>query len=331
MSFLAKSFKSCSSTRPLFLLHFVRALSLAGAETETDVFLHPNLIHPTALIHPDAILGQGLSIGPFCTIGSYAKLGNFCKLYPGSHVFGDTQLGDNCILMAGAVVGDENPGRTIIGSSNFIGHHAVVGVKCQDLKYKAGDDCFLDIGDNNEIREYSSVHRSSKSDDKTVIGNNNLIMGSCHVAHDCKVGDSNIFANSTLLAGHVVVEDYVHTAGATVVHQHCHLGSFSFIGGGSVISQDVPRFMMVSGERAKLRGLNCEGMRRRGYSVTEITSLRAAYRKIFMVVDAESEGIEARIAELEKHDELAQVPIVRSMVQSIRDSFMTNRRGICKF
>ncbi|GAB4852752.1 hypothetical protein Ancab_016961 [Ancistrocladus abbreviatus] len=291
----------------------------------------PTFIHPTAIIHPNATLGQGVSIGPFCTIGSSVKLGNACKLYPGSHVFGNTQLGDNCILMAGAVVGDDLPGDIVIGSNNVIGHHAVVGIKCQDLKYKTGDECFLDIGDNNEIREYSSIHRSSKPDDKTVIGHNNLVMGSCHIAHDCRVGDNNIFANNTLLAGHVVVEDCVHTAGATVVHQHCRLGSFCFIGGGSVVSRDVPKFMMVSGERAELRGLNLEGLRRRGFSVKEIKSLRAAFRKIFMAIGADSGGFESRLAEVEQREEFAQVPVVCSLVQSIHDSFQENRRGICKY
>ncbi|KAL9250153.1 putative acyl-[acyl-carrier-protein]--UDP-N-acetylglucosamine O-acyltransferase, mitochondrial [Drosera capensis] len=187
-------------------LCFVRAFLFGhyfldiGAGSDRCASIHPNLIHP------DATLGQGLTIGPFCTVGSSVKLGDFCKLYPGSHVLGDTQLGENCILMVGAVVGDEIPGCTSIGSNNIIGHHAVVGIKCQDLKYKAGDDCFLDIGDNNEIREYSSIHRSSKPEDNRVIGNNNLIMGTCHIAHDCKIGDKNILANGTLLAGHVVVE-----------------------------------------------------------------------------------------------------------------------------
>ncbi|KVH93958.1 Bacterial transferase hexapeptide repeat-containing protein, partial [Cynara cardunculus var. scolymus] len=117
----------------------------------------------------------GVTIGPFCSVGSSTKLGNDCKLHPGSHVFGNTELGDKCILMSGAVVGENIPGRTIIGCNNVIGHHAVIGLKCQDMKYK-------------------------------VIGNNNLIMGSCHIAHDCKVGSNNIFANNTLLAGHVLVE-----------------------------------------------------------------------------------------------------------------------------
>ncbi|GJU25166.1 probable acyl-[acyl-carrier-protein]--UDP-N-acetylglucosamine O-acyltransferase, mitochondrial isoform X1 [Tanacetum coccineum] len=115
-------------------------------------------------------------------------------------------------------------GKMIIGCNNVIGHHAVVGIKCQDMKYKAGNECFLEVGDNNEIREHVSIHRSSKPCDRTVIGDNNLIIGSCHIAHDCKVGSNNIFANNTLLAGHVLVEDHAHTAGAIFVHQFCHIG-----------------------------------------------------------------------------------------------------------
>lgn len=110
----------------------------------------------------------------------------------------------------------------------------MVGIRCQDMKYKPGEECFLDIGDNNDVREHSSIHRSSKSSDVTAIGDNNLIMGSCHIAHDCKIGNNNIFANNTLLAGHVVVEDYVHTGGTTAVHQFCHVGSFSFVAAGSM-------------------------------------------------------------------------------------------------
>ncbi|KAK6944848.1 UDP N-acetylglucosamine O-acyltransferase, C-terminal [Dillenia turbinata] len=297
----------------------------------SEVEENPGFIHPSAIVHPNAVIGQGVSIGPFCTVGSSAKLGNACQLYPGSHIFGDTEIGDRCIIMTGAVVGDDLPGRTVIGCNNVIGHHAVVGLKCQDKKYKMGDECFLDIGDNNEIREYASIHRSSKSTERTVIGNNNLIMGSCHIAHDCRVGNNIIFANNTLLAGHVVVEDYAHTAGAIVVHQFCHIGAFSFVGGGSVVSQDVPKYMLVTGERAELRGLNLEGLRRNGFSSKEIRSLRTAYGKIFMPPDLSSRGIEERLAEVEQHEELAQIPAVCLMLQSIRDSFTEIRRGICKF
>ncbi|XP_024017216.1 probable acyl-[acyl-carrier-protein]--UDP-N-acetylglucosamine O-acyltransferase, mitochondrial [Morus notabilis] len=294
-------------------------------------FSESSFVHPTAIVHPNAVLGQGVSIGPFCTVGSSAKLGNGCRLNTGSHIYGNTELGERCVLMTGAVVGDDLPGRTVMGSNNMIGHYAIVGVKCQDLKYKPGDECFLDVGDNNEIREHTSIHRSSKSRDRTVIGNNNLIMGSCHIAHDCKVGNNNIFANGTLLGGHVVVGDHAHTAGATVVHQFCHIGSFSFIGGGSVVSQDVPKYMMVSGERTELRGLNLEGLRRHGFTSTEITSLRTAYRRIFMPVDEDVRGFEERLAELEQDEKLANVPAVCYMAQSIRDSFEESRRGICKY
>ncbi|XP_021606440.1 probable acyl-[acyl-carrier-protein]--UDP-N-acetylglucosamine O-acyltransferase, mitochondrial isoform X5 [Manihot esculenta] len=255
-----------------YLQRFSSLLTYASNEKrhEASSLENPNFIHSSAIVHPNALIGQGVSIGPFCTVGSSARLGNGCQLYPGSHIFGNTELGERCVLMTGAVVGDDLPGLTVLGNNNIIGHHAVVGVKCQDMKYKPGDECFLDIGDNNEIREHASIHRSSKPSDRTIIGNNNLIMGSCHIAHDCKIGNNNIFANNTLLAGHVIAEDYTHTAGAIVVHQFCHIGSFSFIGGGSVVSQDVPKYAMVAGERAELRGLNLEGLRRHGFTATEI-------------------------------------------------------------
>jgi len=298
---------------------------------EEKVYASKSVIHPSAIVHPNAVLGEGVSIGPFCSISSSAKLGKGCQLYPGSHIFGNTKLGDNCMLMTGAVVGDDYPGRTVIGSNNIIGYHAVIGVKCQDLKYKPEDECFLEVGHNNDIREHTSIHRSSKSTDTTVVGDGNLIMGACHIAHDCKIGNNNIFANNTLLAGHVEVEDYVHTAGATVIHQFCHLGSFSFLGGGSVVSQDVPKYMMVAGDRAELRGLNLVGLTRRGFSIEEIRNLKTAYRKIFMCTDTTIGSFEERIAQVEQHEGLIHVPAVRAMLQSIRGSFAEDRRGICKY
>ncbi|KAI4347008.1 hypothetical protein L6164_007861 [Bauhinia variegata] len=309
-----------------FFNHAAEGQLIEDSERKNSSF-----IHPSAVVHPNAFIGEGVSIGPFCSVSSSAKLGNGCRLYPGSHIFGSTVLRDNCVLMTGAIIGDDLPGCTIIGSNNTIGYHAVVGVKCQDMKYKPGDECFLEIGDNNDIREHASIHRSSNSSDRTVIGENNLIMGSCHIAHDCKIGNKNIFANSTLLAGHVKVEDYVHTAGATVVHQFCHLGSFCFLGGGSVVSQDVPKYMMVAGDRAELRGLNVVGLKRRGFSDAEIRSLKATYRKIFMPTDANAGAFEKRLAEVEQQEEFVHVPAVRSMLQSIRNSFAEDRRGICKF
>ncbi|KAI3978242.1 hypothetical protein MKX01_013073 [Papaver californicum] len=333
VSLLRKPFSSPLQT--LTLQRFTRTLTYVSGERrrfeEVSSETKSSFIHPTAIIHPDAVIDQDVTIGPFCTVGSMVRIGKACKLYPGSHLFGDTEIGERCTLLTGAIVGEDIPGRTTIGCNNTIGHHAVVGVKCQDMKYKPGSDCFLDVGDNNEIREYTSVHRSSKSSDRTVIGDNNLIMGSCHIAHDCKLGNNIILANNTLIAGHVVVGDYAHSAGAVVVHQFCHLGSHSFIGGGSVVSQDVPKYMMVTGDRADLRGLNLEGLRRCGFSSEEVKGMRRAYQKIFMPVDGKLGGIEDRLAEVEQTKELAMLDVVCSMVESIRDSFDQDRRGICKF
>ncbi|TVU35268.1 hypothetical protein EJB05_17150 [Eragrostis curvula] len=318
------SSRLCATTATTRQLH---ASASQGAEREVS----RSFIHPAAIVHPDATIGQGVSIGPFCTVGPSARIGDACQLHAGSHVVGDTELGDGSLVHTGAILGADIPGRTIIGENSIIGHYAVVGVKCQDLKYKTGDECFLRIGCNNEIREYCSIHRSSKSCDCTVIGDNNLIMGSCHIAHDCKIGNSNIFANNTLFAGHVVVEDCTHTAGAVVVHQFCHIGSFSFLGGGSVVVQDVPRYMMVAGDRAELRGLNLEGLKRNGFTDQEVRGLKKAYQRVFMPSVTSGSSFEDRLVELEKETKLSEFPAVSYMVDSIRMSFTEGRRGICKF
>lgn len=296
-----------------------------------NAFSQSEFVHPTAIVHPDAILGQGVVIGPFCTVGQAVKLGNHCQLHSGSHVTGNTELGEGCVVLTGAVVGADIPGCTVLGKNNFIGYHAVVGVKGQDLKYKDGDDCFLYIGNNNDIREYTSIHRSSKSSDQTVIGDNNLVMGSSHIAHDCKVGNLNIFANGTLLGGHVVVENHVHIGGAVGVHQHCHIGSFAFLAGGSLVTRDVPMYVMVAGDRAELRGLNLEGLRRHGFSDLEVKSIRRVYQKLFMCTDVSEGSLEERLIEVEQNEDLANVPAVILMVQSVRDCLKENRRGICKY
>jgi len=297
----------------------------------TSVLPDYKLIHETAIVHPDAIIGEGVIVSAFCTVGPGVSIGNGCKLHPGSHISGNTELGEGCEVLNGAVVGADIPGRTVIGKQNNIGYHAVVGVKCQDLKYKEGDECFLYIGNNNDIREYASIHRSSKPEDTTVVGDNNLIMGSCHIAHDCKLGNQNILANGTLVGGHVIVEDYVHTGGAVAIHQFCHIDSYSFLAGGSMVDRDVPMYMMVAGDRAELRGLNLEGMRRLGFSNLEVKSIRRTYQKLFMNSDSEAGGLEDRLADLESNLELAKVPAVVAMLRSVRDCFAEKRRGICKF
>eukprot|EP00898_Chlorokybus_atmophyticus_P004438 jgi/Chlat1/4996/Chrsp32S00380 len=287
-----------------------------------------SLIHPTADVHPAA----GVEIGAFCTVGRHVRLGADCRLHPNSHVAGETVLGARCVVHTGAVVGEDIPGTTTIGDDNRIGHHAVVGIRCQDLKYKEGDRCYLEIGNRNDIREYASIHRSSRNDLKTIIGDRNLIMGTCHIAHDCHLGNFNIMANATLLAGHVVMADHAHTGGAVAVHQFSHVGSYAFLAGGSMVDRDVPAFMMVQGDRADLRGLNLEGMRRGGFSDAEVRLIRRAYAKLFMSAGATASGLEERLKALEEDEEFNQPgTAAMAMIESVRSSFHGNRRGICKF
>ncbi|XP_024376213.1 probable acyl-[acyl-carrier-protein]--UDP-N-acetylglucosamine O-acyltransferase, mitochondrial isoform X2 [Physcomitrium patens] len=297
----------------------------------TSVLPERKIIHETAVVHPDAFIGEGVVISAFCTVGPGVSIGNGCKLHPSSHVCGNTELGEGCEIMNGAVVGSDLPGRTVIGNHNTIGYHAVVGVKAQDLKYKEGDECFLHIGNNNDIREYVSIHRSSKPNDCTVIGDHNLFMATSHVAHDCKLGNHNILANGTLVGGHVIIGDYIHTGGAVGIHQFCHIDSYSFLAAGAMVTRDVPMYIMVSGNRAELRGLNLEGMRRLGFSDLEIKSIRRAYQKLFMNRDVGAGGLEDRLADLEANEDLANVPAAVALLRSVRNCLGENRRGICTY
>jgi len=237
-------------------------------------------IHPTAIVDPNATLGEGVVVGPFCTVGGEVTLGDRCKLGPGAHIFGHSRLGSDNTLLAGAIIGSEHAGATVIGDRNTFGHNSLVGVLCQDLKYK-GDECFLVMGSNNDIREAVQIHRSSMPDLCTVVGNSNLIMGGCHVAHDCVVGSRNIMANNTLLAGHVRVGHSAVLGGAVAVCPFCEIGSYAFLAGGSMVEGDVPAAMRGKGDRVVLQGVNFEGLKRNGYTKEEITRTQRAASELF--------------------------------------------------
>ena len=175
-------------------------------------------------------------------------------------------------------------GPTIIGSGNVIGPFATIGAPPQDLKYK-GEDTELVIGDNNQIREYVSIHRGTVTDKGiTRIGDGNLLMGYVHIAHDCVIGNSAILANAATMAGHVHIEDHAIIGGLVAIHQFSRVGQYSYIGGVSGISKDVPPFIIVSGIRKEMRvsGINKIGLRRRGFDNETIKKLDAAYKIIFM-------------------------------------------------
>ena len=222
-------------------------------------------IHPTAIVDPGAELDGSVNVGPYVIIEKGVKIGRGTEIKPHSVL----------------------TGPTTIGSGNVIGPFATVGAPPQDLKYK-GENTELVIGDNNQIREYVSIHRGTVTGNGiTTLGSRNLLMGYVHIAHDCIVGNSAVLANAATLAGHVQVEDYAIIGGLVAIHQFSRIGAFSYIGGLSGISKDVPPFIIVSGTRKEMRvsGINKVGLRRRGLDSDTLKKLDRAYKIIFMTPD----------------------------------------------
>lgn len=218
-------------------------------------------IHPTAVIDPKAEIDSSVSVGPYAVIGA------------------DVRIGADSVIEAHAVVS----GPTTLGRRNQISSFATVGGPPQDLKYK-GEPTELIIGDDNRIREYASIHRGTvEGGGRTVIGDGNLLMAYTHVAHDCLVGNRVILANVATLAGHVEVQDHASVGGLVAIHQFCRIGKFSYIGGVSGISLDVPPYVILAGTRNRTRisGINKIGLRRNGYDRETIGNLENAFRIIF--------------------------------------------------
>ena len=217
------------------------------------------MIHSTAIIDPAAELSEGVSVGPYAIIG------------PGVSIDTGTEIGPHAVIR----------GPTRIGKNNRFFQFVSVGEAPQDKKYK-GESTSLEIGDDNVIREYSTIHRGTIQDKGiTLVGNGNLLMAYTHVAHDCVIGNHVIMANGASLAGHVRVDDYAILGGFSLVHQFCKIGQFSFSGMGSVISRDVLPYVMIGGTPTKPRGINNVGLERHGYSPEVIRQIRKAYKIIY--------------------------------------------------
>jgi UDP-N-acetylglucosamine acyltransferase len=222
-------------------------------------------IHPTAIIDPGADIESSVNVGPYVVIEKGVTIGR------------------DSIIKSHSIIS----GPTTIGSGNVIGPFATIGAPPQDLKYK-GEDTELVIGNNNQIREYVSIHRGTVTDrGVTSVGNDNLVMGYVHIAHDCVIANGAILANAATLAGHVHVEEYAILGGLVAIHQFSRIGAHSYIGGISGISKDVPPFIIVSGTRKHMRvsGINKIGLRRRGFDNETIRKLDRAYKIIFMTPD----------------------------------------------
>jgi UDP-N-acetylglucosamine acyltransferase len=214
-------------------------------------------VHPSAIVAAGAGIPASCIIGPYCTIGSEVELGEECTLI--SHVVVD--------------------GRTRIGARNTIYPFVSIGLAPQDLKYK-GEPSQTEIGEGNTIRECVTINRGTAGGGCiTRIGSGNLLMAYVHIGHDSQVGSHCILANNATLAGHVVIQDHVTLGAFCPVHQHCILGAYSFIGGGTIVTQDVLPFSLTSARREnKAFGINKIGLERRGFSPERIQHLQKAFR-----------------------------------------------------
>ena len=256
-------------------------------------------IHATAIIEQGARLGEDVLIGPYCSVGGMVELGDGVRLH--SHV-----------VVAG---------KTTIGPNTHVFPFASIGHPPQDLKYK-GEESELVIGANNIIREHATMNPGTAGGGMiTRIGNNCLFMVGAHVAHDCDIANHVILANNATLAGHVEVDDFAILGGLSAVHQFCRIGRHAMIGGMSGVENDVIPYGSVTGNRARLDGLNIVGLRRRGFSRSEVAAMRKAYRLLFAHEGTMAERLED-VAEMYKDNNA-----VMDIVGFIRSD---SSRAICQ-
>jgi UDP-N-acetylglucosamine acyltransferase len=254
-------------------------------------------IHPTAIVSKEAKLSRGISLGPYTVIGDGVTIGEA------------TEIGAHCVI----------EGRTTLGKHCQVFTGAVLGSIPQDLKYK-GEVSFLEIGNQNVIREYVTINPGTEINSKTVLGNNNLIMAYSHIAHNCIIGDSCVIANCGTLAGYVSIEDKAVVGGMVAVHQFTRVGRLSIIGGCSKIVSDVPPYSTCDGHPGRVYGLNLVGLRRQGLDGESIKQLGHAFKILF------NSGLNLQSA-LQK---LGEKGYTSSEVSYLIDFIKNSKRGICR-
>ncbi|MBI4824109.1 MAG: acyl-ACP--UDP-N-acetylglucosamine O-acyltransferase [Nitrospirae bacterium] len=255
-------------------------------------------IHPTAIVEQGVFLDEGVIVGPFSILKKGVRIGRGTQLQSNVVIEGDTEIGQNCVIYP----------------------FTSIGLPPQDLSYK-DEKTSVRVGSRNIIREYITIHRASvRGDGITTIGDDNFLMAYVHIAHDCKIGSNIIMANAATLAGHVTVQDHAVMGGLTAVHQHARIGAFAMVGGFSGIAQDIPPYMMASGARAKLYGLNTVGLKRNGFSDETINELKRAYKILFRDKLTLTEAIK-RV-----QDELPYTEEIKHLIEFIQE----NKRGICR-
>lgn len=240
------------------------------------------MIDERALVSPEAIIAPDVAIGPFTIIGPEVEIGSGTWIGPHAFIKGPTR----------------------IGRHNKIFQFASIGEDTQDKKYQ-GEKTYLEIGDNNIIREFCTINRGSIQDRGiTRIGDDNLFMAYVHIAHDCQIGNHTIFDNNATLAGHVHVDDYATLSGFSGIYQFCHLGQHCFISAGAIVIKDVIPFIKVAGVYAKPFGLNTVGLTRRGFSEETRTALKQGYKIIYREGLTVSQAIEKLQSMVQRHPEI---------------------------
>jgi len=238
-------------------------------------------IHPTALVSADAQIGRDVEIGAFAIVGPECVIGDGCVIAPRATLERLATLGANVRVGSGSIVGGDP----------------------QDLKFR-GERTFAEIGDGTVLREYVTVNRGTADSERTVVGRECLLMSYSHLAHDCHVGDHVIISNASQVAGHVVIEDRVIISGLVAVHQFVKLGTHSFVGGASKVTQDVPPFLKAVGNPAKLYGLNTVGLTRSNFDPAVVRELKRAYRLFFRSELIVSRAMERAREELQSFPEV---------------------------
>ena len=257
-------------------------------------------VHPTSIIHPKSKIDDSVEIGPFCIVGEDVEIKKGSKLL--SHV----------VLK----------GPTSIGEENIFYQFSTIGEDTPDKKFK-GEKTKLEIGNTNIFREGVTVHRGTVQDNSiTSIGSDNLLMAYSHIAHDCVVGDGNVFANNAGIAGHVSVGNNITIGALTTIHQFCNIGDYSFIGMNTSINMDIPAYVKVAADPARVIGLNSVGMTRKNITSDSISLIKKAYKLVYR----KGLKIEEAIKKSKELNKKANDPFLDVFIQSLEVS----ERGILR-